>query len=86
MSEGVLTLSNHSVPSQKGTDVNKDLNTSLLPPSQKGENIEKGPQPRTHDKGRDTSQPPMPKLFQRRKKTITSGAQWCTHNGSANLL
>ena len=64
------------VPSQKGTNVNKDINTSLLAPSQKGVSIEKGPQPGTHDKEKDTSQlPPKPKMFQRRKKTTNEGSQ-----------
>ena len=75
-SEGVSIQPNHFVPSQKGPDVNKDLNTSLLAPSQKGVNIEKGPQLGTQDKGKDTIQlPPKPKMFQRRKKTIIAGSQ-----------
>ena len=47
----------------------------MLPCSQKGENVEKGPKPRTCDKVRDTSQPPQPKLFQRRKKITQIGTQ-----------
>ena len=45
-----------------------DSNTSLLDPSQKDVNIKKGPHPRTHDKGKDTNQPPQSKMFQKRKK------------------
>ena len=66
----------HSVPSQKGKDVNKDINTLPLAPSQKGVSIEKVPQPGTHDKEKDTSHiPPKPKIFQRRKKTTNEGSQ-----------
>ena len=45
--------------------------------SQKVANIEKGSQPGTHNKGMDTSQilPHKPKIFERRKKTKTTGAQ-----------
>ena len=41
MSEGVQNHPSHSVPSQKGTEVNKEVNTSLLATSQKVSNIEK---------------------------------------------
>ena len=65
----------HFMPSQKGTYVNMDSNESPLAPSQKGVNIEKGPQPRTQDKGKDANLPPQPKMFQRRKKPSQDGSQ-----------
>ena len=46
-SEGVSVQPNHFVSSQKGTEVNKELISSLLAPSQKGVSIEKDPQPGT---------------------------------------
>ena len=49
---GVLNQSSHFMPSQKGTYVNMESNTSLLAPSQKGVNVEKGPQPGTQDQVR----------------------------------
>ena len=62
------------MPSQKGTEINKEINTSLLATSQKVSNIKKGYQPGTQNKGMDTSQTlsPRPKMFERRKKTKTS--------------
>ena len=74
VSEGVQNQPIHSVPSQKGTEVNKKVNTSLLTTSQKVSNIKKGSQPGTQHKGMDTSQtqPPKPKMFDRRKKPTTS--------------
>ena len=72
--EGVQTQPSHFVPSQKGTKVNKEVNTSLLATSQKVSNIEKGSQPGTQHNGMDTSQtqPPKPKMFEIRKKSTTS--------------
>ena len=77
VSESVQIQPSHSVPSQQGTEVNKELNTTLLASFQKVANIEKGSQPGTHNKGMDTSQtlPPKPKMFERRKKTKVTGAQ-----------
>ena len=57
-SEGVLNQLSHSMPSQKGINVNKKISSSLLASSQMGVSIEKGPQPGTHNKGQDTNQPP----------------------------
>ena len=75
------------MPSQKGTNVNKDINTSLLALSQKGVSIEKGPQPGTHDKEKDTSQLPLkPKMFQIRKKTNKCRVTGCTYSGSVTLI
>ena len=74
-SEGVSVQSSHYVPSQKGTDVNKDLSSSLLASSQKGVSIEKGPQPGTQIKGKDTNQTqPQPEMFERRKKPKIAGS------------
>ena len=39
VSEGVQNQPSHSVPSQKGTEINKEINTSLLATSQKVSNI-----------------------------------------------
>ena len=65
------------MPSQKGTEINKELNTTLLASSQKVANIEKGSQPGTQNKGMNTSQtlPPKPKMFERRKKTKLTWSQ-----------
>ena len=41
----------HYVPSQKGTEVNKEVNTSLVATSQKVFTIEKGSQPETQHNG-----------------------------------
>ena len=41
VSKGVQNQPSHSVPTQKGTEVNKKVNTSLLDTSQKVSNIEK---------------------------------------------
>ena len=75
--EVVENQPSHSVPSKKGTEVNKEVNTSLVATSQKVSTIEKGSQPGTQHKGMDTSQtqPPKPKMFERRKKPKTMGAQ-----------
>ena len=66
----------HCVHSQKGTEINKEINTSLVATSQKVPNIEKGSHPGTQNKGMDTdqTQPPKPKMFERRKKPKTMRA------------
>ena len=76
VSEVVENHPSHYVPSQKGTEVNKEVNTSLVATSQKVSTIEKGSQPGIQHKGMDTSQtqPPKPKMFERRKKPKTIGA------------
>lgn len=44
----------HTVPSQKGTTVNKDISSSILSSSQQDDSIEKSSSPGTHIKrGRD---------------------------------
>ena len=64
------------MPSQNGIDINMEINSSLLAPSQKGVSIEKDPQPGTHNKGHDTNQlPPQQKMFERRKKTKIAESQ-----------
>ena len=74
-SEGMSVQPSHSVPSKKGIDVNKESNSSLLAPSQKGVSIEKGPQSGTQIKGKDTNQTqPQPKMFERRKKPKIAGS------------
>ena len=50
VSEGEKNHHSHSMFSQKGTYVNKESNTSFLPPSQKGGNIEKSHPPMTQDR------------------------------------
>lgn len=41
----------HTVPYQKGTPVNKDISSSLLLSSQKGDSIEKSSQPEIDQEG-----------------------------------
>ena len=73
-SKGVFVQPSHSMPSQKGTEVDKETSSSLLAPSQKGVSIEKGPQPGTQVKGKDTNQTqPQSKMFERRKKPKIAG-------------
>ena len=76
VSEAVEHQPSHSVPSQKGTEINKEINTSLVATSQKVPTIEKGSHPGTQNKGMDTDQTqhPKPKMFERRKKPKTMGA------------
>ena len=70
VSEDVSAQPSHFVPSQKGTKVIR--NQAHL----KGVSIEKGPQPGTLNKGKDTSQTqPQPKMIERRKKPKTAGSQ-----------
>ena len=72
----MLVQPSHYVLSQKGINVNKEINSSLLAPFQKGVSIEKGPQLGTQNKRKDTNQtPPQPKMFERRKKTKILGSQ-----------
>ena len=68
---GVPNQASHYVHSQKGTDVSIDSNKLRLAPSQKGVNIEKDPQPRTHDKGIDTNLPPLPKMFKEERNCFS---------------
>ena len=68
VSESVQIQPSHSVPSQKGTEINKELNTTLLASSQKVAKIEKGSQPGTQKKGMDQA-----KHFHPNQKCLKEG-------------
>ena len=84
MSEAVEHQPSHSVPSQKGTEINKEINTSIVATSLKVPAIEKGSHPGTQNMGMNTdqTQPPKPKMFEMKKETQNNGGTWSTDSSS----
>ena len=70
--------------SHKDIEVEKERNSSLVSVSQKTVTIEKGSQPGTHKRDRDTFEQPILKQFSRSKKCKVARAQG-THTDSLKI-